>query len=61
MMIAFEVSHNGQRVCIAGAEDLSVLSAHITASGKLGHKTLPARPDDKTGEVFFSVGGLTAR
>ncbi|HEY2586241.1 MAG TPA: hypothetical protein VGI81_10805 [Tepidisphaeraceae bacterium] len=52
---------NGKRVCIAGAEDLGVLSAHVTASGKLGGKTTPARPDETTGEVFYSVGGLTAR
>jgi hypothetical protein len=60
-MIAFEVRLNGKRICIAGAEDLSVLSTIITASGKLGAKTVPARPDDTKGEVFYSVGGLTAR
>jgi hypothetical protein len=60
-MIALEVSLNGKRVCIAGAEDLSVLSAHITAVGKLGKQTVPARPDDTSGEIHYSVGGLTAR
>ena len=60
-MIAFEVSHNGKLVCIAGANDLAVLNAIVSASGKLGSKTVPARPDDKTGEIFYSVGGLTAR
>jgi len=60
-MIAFEVRLNGRRVCVAGAEDLAVLSAHVTASGRLGPKTVPARPDDVGGEVFYSVTGLTAR
>lgn len=60
-MIAFEVRINGKRICVAGAEDLAVLTACVNASGKLGAKTVPARPDDVTGEVFYSVTGLTAR
>ena len=40
---------------------MAVLSAHVTAVGKLGKKTVPARPDDTTGEIHYSVGGLTAR
>jgi hypothetical protein len=38
-----------------------VLSTNIAAVGKLGKKTVPARPDDTTGEIHYSVGGLTAR
>jgi hypothetical protein len=60
-MIAFEVRLNGKRICIAGAEDLAVLNTTITASGKLGPKTSPARPNETNGEVFYSVGGMTAR
>jgi len=60
-MIALEVSLNGKRVCVAGADDLAVLSAHVTACGKLGRKTVPARPDETTGEIHYSVRGLTAR
>ena len=60
-MIAFEVMLNGKRICIAGAEDLAVLNTIVTASGKLGPKTVPARPEDTNGEVFYSVGGLTRR
>jgi len=63
-MIAFEVSLNGKRICIAGAEDLSVLSAHVSAAGKLGDKTASARQDgegDTEPEIFYSVGGLTGR
>lgn len=60
-MFALEVRKNGKRVCIAGAEDLAVLAATVTAVGKLGPKTVPARPDETTGEVHYSVGGLTSR
>jgi hypothetical protein len=60
-MIAFEVLHNGKRICVAGAEDLAVLSTTVTAVGKLGTKTVPVRPDDLKGEIFYSVGGLTGR
>ena len=60
-MFALEVRKNGKRVCIAGAEDLAVLSASVTAVGKLGRKTVPARPDETTCEVHYSVGGLTSR
>jgi hypothetical protein len=60
-MIALEVSINGNRACLAGAHDLSVLSAHVTASGKLGKRTVPARPDATTFDIHYFVGGLTAR
>ena len=60
-MIAFEVSLNEKRICVAGAEDLGVLSAHVTACGKLGKKTVPFRPDDASDEIHYSVGGLTSR
>ena len=60
-MIAFEVSLNGKRVCVAGSEDLGVLSAHVTACGKLGKKTAPFRPDETSDEIHYSVGGLTSR
>jgi|ERR1041385_6676690 hypothetical protein len=60
-MIAFEISLNGKRVCLAGGDDLAVLSACVTACGKLGKQTVPGRPDDTTGEIHYWVGGLTAR
>src|SRR6266516_4114668 len=60
-MIALKVSLNGKQVCVAGADDLAVLNAIVTTCGKLGSKTVPARPDDTTGEIHYSVGGLTAR
>lgn len=60
-MVALEVTLNGKRVCVAGAEDLAVLSTIISASGKLGKKTVPPRPGDDTFDIYYSVGGLTSR
>jgi hypothetical protein len=59
-MIAFKVKVNGKRICVAGAEDLMVLAAHVTAVGELGKKTVAARPDEGY-EIGYSVGGLTSR
>lgn len=59
-MIAFEVSLNGKRVCTAGADDLGVLSAIISACGKLGKKAVPFRPN-QIWEMHYSIGGLTSR
>ena len=60
-MIALQVSLNGKHICVAGAEDLAVLTAHVTAVGRLGRKTVPARADETTERIHYSVGGLTAR
>ncbi len=60
-MIALEVSLNGKRVCTAGAEDLAVLNAIVSACGRLGSKTVPARPGETGSDLFYSVGGLTGR
>jgi hypothetical protein len=61
-MIAFEVKLNGKRICIAGAEDLGVLTANIVATGMLGVKTLLAgRSDNSAPDLFYSVGGLAGR
>jgi hypothetical protein len=60
-MIAYEVRINGKMICVAGAGDLAVLTACITAVGKLGPRTKPLRPDDVTNDIHLRVGGLTAR
>jgi hypothetical protein len=60
-MIALEVTLNGKRICVAGAEDLSVLSTIISACGKLGKKTVHPRAGDETFDVHYSVCGLTSR
>jgi hypothetical protein len=59
-MIAFEVSVNGTRVCIAGADDCGVLIATVSAVGKLGKRTVPARPNEAA-DIHYHVGGLTSR
>jgi len=61
LVIALEVTLNGKRVCVAGAEDLAVLSTIVSAVGKLGKKTVPPRRDDSSYHIGYSVGGLTAR
>ena len=60
-MIALEVRRNGKRVCLAGAEDLSVLCANVAAVGMLGRKTMPARPGESSCFIHYSVTGLTSR
>jgi hypothetical protein len=52
-MIALEVSLNGKLVCRAGADDLSVLSAHVTASGKLGKKQFEHEQRRQLGRFFI--------
>ena len=59
-MLVLEVTVNGKRTCVAGTEDLAVLTANVTACGRLGSKTVPQR-EDETVDIFYSVGGLTGR
>ena len=58
-MIVFEVFLNGRSVARAGANDLGVLSTHITGVGKLGPMAKGRGPKDQ--DLHLSVGGLTAR
>lgn len=54
-MIGFEVYINGKKVALAGATNLSVLSAVINAMGRLGCKTtFPGSGYD----VFLNLGGM---
>ena len=60
-MIAVEVYVNGQHVCTAGEEDLSVLACHLDAVGYLGNKSCGVQGQDEIAggyEIGFSVGGL---
>ena len=59
MMLALRVTINEKRSIVAGTEDLSVLSAIVTLTGKLGAKTVA--PGRGKPDMFVSVGGLTAR
>jgi hypothetical protein len=63
-MIAFEVRVNGRQVCLAGADDLGVLSATLTVGGQLGSRTVRANHSPDSKEIsapFLHVGGLTSR
>jgi hypothetical protein len=59
-MYAFKVQVNDGEPLVGGAEDLSVLTAILTATGKLGSASFPHR-DDGTRDIDFRLGGLTAR
>jgi hypothetical protein len=59
-MIALRISLNGKSCCTAGAKDLEVLTAILTAKGKLGPHTAPVTARAKPG-FHRSVRGLTAR
>ena len=58
-MLALRVTVNDKKTIIAGADDLSVLSAIVSLVGRLGTKTVGSglsKPD-----MHLHVGGLTAR
>jgi len=59
-MHAFKVSFNGQPPVVGGADDLGVLTAILTATGKLGPASCPVRPNE-TQDFSLRLGGLTAR
>jgi hypothetical protein len=68
-MIAFEVSLNGERLCLAGAEDLSVLNAAVSFTGTLGPRVVEPSPSDQADSngapestnSHLYIGGLTCR
>jgi hypothetical protein len=62
MTLILDVYVNGQGFAVAGEDTLSVLSAMVTASGKLGPKSDGVRRAvDDDFEVTLRVGGLTNR
>jgi hypothetical protein len=65
-MIGLEVHLNGRRLCVAGADDLAVLSAGLTVAGPLGAKTARNRRSAENSRADapiprLHVGGLTGR
>ena len=60
-MLALEVVLNGDRIAVAGADDLNVLTGMVTAVGKLGRKAFGTKAHPKGYDVRLSVGGLTGR
>jgi hypothetical protein len=60
-MIVFEIKLNGQSLGMAGAEDLSVLTAMVSAVGKLGPNSRGAQKLENDHHIELRVGGLTSR
>jgi hypothetical protein len=68
-MIALDIHLNGQRLCLAGADDLTVLNALVGAVGPLGSKVWDSLPLSETpqeaaakGPHFdLHVGGISRR
>jgi len=56
-MIAFEVTLNGKRLVVAGRDDLSVLSARLTARGALGSASAGVLGLESEYDVSFRVIG----
>src|SRR5688500_1096177 len=59
-MIALRVTVNGEHLCVAGADDMAVLSAIVSAVGNLGALTKRKRADEPP-TIYLRVGGLTGR
>jgi hypothetical protein len=60
--LVLEVRVNGERFTVAGEESLCVLSAHVTACGKLGAESHGVRHStDNPADISLSVSGLTNR
>jgi hypothetical protein len=60
-MIAFEIELNGESLGTAGATDLSVLVAIVTAVGKLGGDSTGSYQREHHYDIELTVGGLTSR
>ena len=62
MTVIFKVLVNGEPFVVAGEASMSVLSAHVTAVGRLGPESEGTKYR-ATGEpdIDLSVGGLTSR
>jgi hypothetical protein len=60
-MIAVEVSLNNEILTVAGSDELSVLSATVNATGKLGPKSQGTKFEDQDYNLSFRVLGLTSR
>ena len=60
-MIAVEVSLNNEILTVAGSDELSVLSATVNATGKLGPKSQGTKFKNQDHNLSLRVGGLTSR
>jgi hypothetical protein len=59
-MIALKIFHNNKAITTAGKDNLCVLSANLTALGKLGKNTIDKSDRGEAPEFHFNVGGLTS-
>ena len=59
-MIALEVKINGQRVCVAGANDLHVLHASFGIGGKLGPNTKTTTESGVAPTPTLHIGGVAS-
>jgi hypothetical protein len=59
-MLVLRVHVNEEPPVIGGADDLGVLNAIVTATGKLGAGARLGRPDEPP-HIHLSLGGLTSR
>jgi hypothetical protein len=60
-MIQLEVFLNDEKLAIAGTDDMSVLSAVLSASGVLGENSQGTKTEDESYHINLHVGGLTSR
>ena len=61
-VLAIEVNVNGKRLAVAGAKDLGVLSAGISATGLLGPETYEFRKGpSRAPNIHLRASGLTSR
>lgn len=60
-MLVLELRINGKLVSTAGADNLSVLGAHVTALGKLGDNSLGTKVLKDGIELRCEMTGLTSR
>jgi len=60
-LLAIEVELNGKRITVAGADDLSVLTAHVVAVGLLGITLSSSDLRKVAYDLHLHVSGLTSR
>jgi hypothetical protein len=60
-MVAFQIEVNGEPFGTAGADDLSVLTAMVSAFGKLGPNSSGSHQREHDPHLELRVGGLTSR
>jgi hypothetical protein len=61
LMITFQIELNDQSLGTAGTEDLSVLTAIVSAVGKLGRDSHGSDEHEHGYYIELTVGGLTSR